>query len=77
MIVCTSVPGTAAICVCERKSGNVGGCDSECGMTVNTGKAEMALYRAGAGLHKILCKKRKERNPGRDGCVLLSVPCGM
>lgn len=65
------------MCVWEKKSGNVGGCDSECGMIVNTGKAEMALYRAGAGLHKNLCKKRKERNTGRDGCVLLSVPCGM
>lgn len=61
------------MCMCEKECENVGVCDSEYGMLANTGKAEMVLYRAGARLHKNLCKKGKERNPGRDGCVLLSV----
>lgn len=61
------------MCMREEECEDVGVCDSECGLLVNTGKAEMALYRAGAGLHKNLCKKGQERNPGRGSCVLLSV----
>lgn len=66
------------MCVREKECEDVGVCGSECRMLVSRGRLRWPSVEQVLDYIRIYVKReRKERDSGRDGCVLLSVSWSM